>query len=106
MRKSYRWRGKCMKIKTFRCGKSARRWGYQDRRFIGMCGSKKESKNKLAPAQGCRKSTVVHRYNSFIQEFTGAATDFFTIRCNYFALHGANVGIRPCRANRRLARFL
>ena len=31
---------------------------------ISMCGSKKESKNKLAPAHGCRKSTIVRRYSS------------------------------------------
>ena len=26
-----------------------------------MCGSNKESKNQLAPAHGCRKSTIVQR---------------------------------------------
>ena len=26
-----------------------------------MCGSNKEIKNKLAPAQGCRKSTIVQQ---------------------------------------------
>jgi hypothetical protein len=50
-----------MKTKVFRLKKSARRLGFPGRRFISMCGSKKESKNKLAPAHGCRKSTIVQQ---------------------------------------------
>src|ERR671916_474500 len=56
---SCNWQSRCMKIKVFRLKKSARRWEYHDRRFISTCGSKKESKNKLAPAHRCRKSTIV-----------------------------------------------